>query len=81
MVDPGVAMSASAQGWSLRVWELRILTRNQHTHERFWEVGRALYLHPIFKDTERGPDAPKGSEVWLSEQDAFVFQEAEPIGC
>lgn len=47
----------------------------------FWEVGTALYLHPIFKDTERGPDAPKSSEVWLSEQDAFLFQEAEPIGC
>ena len=44
-------------------------------------MGRALYLHPIFKDTERRPDAPKDSEVWLLEQDAFLFQEAEPVGC
>ena len=71
----------AAQGWSLRGCELRILTRNQHTHELFWEMGRALYLHPIFKDTERRPDAPKDSEVWLLEQDAFLFQEAEPVGC
>lgn len=53
---------------------------NQRTHVHFWGE-RDLYIHPIFKDTERGTDSPKGSEVQLSEEDAIVFQEADPVGC
>ena len=53
---------------------------NQCTHVHFLGE-RALYVHPIFKDTERGTDSPKGSEVQLSEEDAVVFQEADLLGC
>lgn len=53
---------------------------NQCTHVHCFGE-RDLYIHPSFKDTKRGTDSPKGSEVLLSEEDAVIFQEADPAGC